>query len=139
MLKCRHSFQDKTSCTFELLTTSFSDILKIKIKGVLLRTRWKLHWFCFNSNYIRRYWMLFEATKMENHTLKTSYLRFSSYVIVISANFLCVQKKEWRINHIWMASLLVQKHSSSYHCSSTSKHQFSITILKIYLKYRRFF
>lgn len=38
-----------------------------------------------------------------------------------------------------MASLLVQKHSSSYHCSSTSKHQFSITILKIYLKYRRFF
>lgn len=38
-----------------------------------------------------------------------------------------------------MASLLVQKHSSSYHCSSTSKHQFSVTILKIYLKYRRFF
>lgn len=32
-----------------------------------------------------------------------------------------------------MASLLVQKHSSSYHCSSTSKHQYSITILKIFL------
>lgn len=37
-----------------------------------------------------------------------------------------------------MASLLLLKHSSFCHCSSTIKQPFTITILKIYLKYRQF-
>lgn len=37
-----------------------------------------------------------------------------------------------------MASLLLLKQSSFCHCSLTIKQPFTITILKIYLKYRQF-
>lgn len=106
----------------------------------MLRVISELYWFYFNFNYknviesyLRR--QKFGKSYVDNII---STLSFLCYIYFGNFHVFKERIKYYKKYYIWMASLLLLKHSSFFHCSLTIKQPFTITILKIYLKYRQF-